>query len=387
MKHKYKGLLPTMAITTIKKDGDGNPNRAKYRIVALGNLDPHSWTKQDCFAPVLSQLELRLLVSLAARKKCIPKSGDITQAFCQSYLPEEEYYICIPPPGCFMTPPNTYWKLRKTLYGLKRSPRHFYDLASRLLQQLGLKKHPTSPCLFSGVLIPGHPPLYLGLYVDDFIYFSESTIVEEAFKARFSKLISIEWNGEVDYFLGVSFDCKRHEDSHVTITMHQQAFADHLLKIANLDTDTINPSTTPYRHGYAVDSIPKLPPSPNQKKLTHYMQTLIGRLNWLAISTRPDIASITNMLAKYMASPNSHHIAAAKRIIRYIKGTKDRGICFSSRTNEALNAFIKFPTNGPIQSMCDSNWGPQDASKPKPNTTPEELNLFKTRSVSGYIFK
>ena len=33
--------------------------------------------------------------------------------------------------------------------------------------------------------------------------------------------------------------------------------------------------------------------------------------------------------------------------------------------------------------MCDANWGPQDASKPTKN--PPELELFKTRSLSGYL--
>ena len=80
------GLLPTMAISTIKYDGDGNPLRAKYRIVALGNLDPSSWTKEDCFAPVMLHLELRLLTALAVQKQCIPKTADFVQAFCQSDL-------------------------------------------------------------------------------------------------------------------------------------------------------------------------------------------------------------------------------------------------------------------------------------------------------------
>jgi len=45
LKHKVKGILPTMAIATIKTDGDGNPVRAKYRIVTLGNMNPHQWSK------------------------------------------------------------------------------------------------------------------------------------------------------------------------------------------------------------------------------------------------------------------------------------------------------------------------------------------------------
>ena len=89
--------LPTIAISTIKKDSAGNTERAKYRICVLGNLDPHNWTKTECFPPVLSAVELRFLVNLAVKKKCIPKSGDASQAFCEAYLPEsEKIYLCHP---------------------------------------------------------------------------------------------------------------------------------------------------------------------------------------------------------------------------------------------------------------------------------------------------
>jgi len=46
--------LPGMAISTIKKNTEGHPIRVKYRIVGLGKLDPHTLSKQDCFAPVMS---------------------------------------------------------------------------------------------------------------------------------------------------------------------------------------------------------------------------------------------------------------------------------------------------------------------------------------------
>ena len=166
--------------------------------------------------------------------------------------------------------------------------------------------------------------------------------------------------------------------------MHQEAFIDHLLKISNLHDDTVNSVTTPYRKGFPIDAIPKLPESPNQKKLTKYMQTLVGSLNWLAISTRPDIATVTNLLAKYMSNPNTHHIEAAKRVIKYLKGTRERGITFTSHNTSTLNTFVKFPTKSTITSMCDANWGPQDASKPKQNDK-TVLDLFKTRSLSGFL--
>jgi deoxyuridine 5'-triphosphate nucleotidohydrolase len=386
-KHLYKGVMPTMAISTIKYDGSGAPIRAKYRIVALGNLDPHNWTKNDCFAPVLSHFELRFLTALAAQKKRIPKTGDVSQAFCQSSLPAGENYVCRPPAGCPITPPNIYWRLKKTLYGLRRSPRHFYNLAKKTLEDIGLTQHPTSPCLFFGTLIQGHPPLYLGLYVDDFIYFSESDAVENKFEEEFGQKLDTDFNGKIGYFLGINFTHDVSPSGDVTIMMSQEAFVDNLVQMANLADASVYEPKTPYRSGFPVDSIPHKPPTlaQDQAKLCHTMQTYLGCLNWLAISTRPDIATITNLLAKYTASPSPGHLTHVKHVIRYLKGTKSKGICFSTNPNSKIESFVKFPIDpSTVTSMCDANWGPQDQSKPRENEN-RQLDLFKTRSLSGFI--
>jgi len=94
--------LPTMAIATIKFDEHNKPKRAKYRIVVLGNLDYHHWSKADTAAPVLSQLELRLLTSLAVHHKRVLKNCDVKQAFVQSSLPDDEIYFLRPPVGCLL---------------------------------------------------------------------------------------------------------------------------------------------------------------------------------------------------------------------------------------------------------------------------------------------
>jgi deoxyuridine 5'-triphosphate nucleotidohydrolase len=386
MKHILGSLLPTMAISIIKHDEHGKPVRAKYRIVALGNLDPHNWSKNDCFAPVLSQMELRFLTALAAKNKCIPKTGDVTQAFCQSYLPEGEDYVCRPPPGCPLTPPGTYWKLKKTLYGLKRSPRHFYELARKTLLAIGLQQHPYSPCIFHGTIIEGEPPIYLGLYVDDFFYFSASRKVEQKFEKDFGKQIDMEFNGPVTYFLGIKFTTSRDENGDVSIQMSQEAFVDSLVQSANLDGDGVTEPRTPYRIGYPVDKIPdETYEEQTQIKMTHLYRVLIGSLNWLSVSTRPDISTITNMLAKYSNNPSKGHIDQAKRVIKYLKGTKSKGILFSSKQRSKLETFVKFPISpNEVTGLTDANWGPQDQSKPTP-TNNADLELFKSRSISGYL--
>ena len=90
------------------------------------------------------------------------------------------------------------------------------------------------------------------------------------------------------------------------------------------------------------------------------------------------------MCAKYMACPNRGHINHVKRVIRYLKGTKTKGISFSSKHNDSLSAYVKFPITNQIVSLCDANWGPQDQSVPPPNTT-QKVDLFKSRSVSGFL--
>eukprot|EP00957_Ditylum_brightwellii_P132180 10078819-Ditylum_brightwellii.AAC.1 len=55
---------------------------------------------------------------------------------------------------------------------------------------------------------------------------------------------------------------------------------------------------------------------------------MVGMLSWLAISTQPDLATIVNILAKHMGKPLKCHIEAAKRVARYVKGTKNLGIVF-----------------------------------------------------------
>jgi len=108
---KGRKALPSMAISTIKYDANNKPKRAKYHIVVPGNLDYHQWSKESTAAPVMSQLELRLLTSLAIYHKRTLKNLDIKQAFVQSSLPPTEEYFVRPPIGCPKSVPGTYWKL------------------------------------------------------------------------------------------------------------------------------------------------------------------------------------------------------------------------------------------------------------------------------------
>ena len=176
-----------------------------------------------------------------------------------------------------------------------------------------------------------------------------------------------------------------HNDGHLSVHLTQEAFTDTLVSSLNLDGPAVTCPATPYRSGLPVDKINQEEFDPSETpKLIAKMQSIIGSLTWLSTSTRPDIATITNILAKYTNKPSKGHIAAAKRVVKYLKGTRTYGIAFHSKTSAKLVSFVKFPidtTN--LLALTDANWGPQDQSKPP--KTPKQLELFKSRSLSGFI--
>ena len=386
MKHIYKTPLPTMAISTIKYNETGEPKRAKYRIVVLGNLDPNTWTKESCYAPVMSLMELRLLTAIAVSKNCALKNGDVKQAFCQAVLPPTEKYVLQPPPGCPLTPPNTLWLLQRTLYGLKRSPRHWYDKMTKMLEKVGLMKCPNSPCLFKGTVIPNAKPLYLGLYVDDFVYFSEDPKVERKFEELLGKQTNVDFMGQVSHFLGIRYQWRKTENR-TQVHLSQESFADQLINHAKMDNIATKTALTPYRSGCPVDALPKTKLLPQQRhKLETELRSYVGSLLWLSQATRPDLSTVTNILAKYQNQPTQQVIDAAKYVIRYIKGTKNKGIVFDSESPHQLISHTHFPVHtNKLIATADANWGPQDQSIPAPKATLQELDLFKTRSISGHL--
>jgi hypothetical protein len=149
----------------------------KCHIVILGNHDNHIWSKSSTAAPVMSQLELQFLTALAISQKRVLKNCDVKQAIVQSSLLDNEVYFVKPRKGCPQSAPGTYWRLIRSLYGLQCAPKLWFKKPH--LRSMGLRQSTTSPCIFTGVLIEGGPPIYVGIYVDNIIYFSGSNEVEQ----------------------------------------------------------------------------------------------------------------------------------------------------------------------------------------------------------------
>jgi hypothetical protein len=67
-------------------------------------------------------------------------------------------------------------------------------------------------------------------------------------------------------------------------------------------------------------------------------RSLIGKLNFLEKSTRPDIAYSVHQCARFTANPKLSHAEAVKNIVRYLKGTRTMGIILNPK-EQALECY------------------------------------------------
>ena len=68
-------------------------------------------------------------------------------------------------------------------------------------------------------------------------------------------------------------------------------------------------------------------------------RAMVGALQYLASCTRPDISYAVSQLARHQVSPRADHLIAAKRVLRYLKGTVERGIHYHPDGNNHIIAF------------------------------------------------
>jgi hypothetical protein len=187
------------------------PLWAKSQIVVLGNQEDCGWLKSDHFAPVLRFDSLQFLVSLAVQRHRGLKQGNCKNAFCQGILPPNKISIVCPPSGDPDAPKDEYWLLQKSLYGLRWSPRHWYQKIDAILRSIGLIPSPHDPCFYTG-FNPHDPlasaslvPLSLGLYVDNFVYFSEDPAIETLFERLLTEWVKVDFIGLMEWFWGIHF--------------------------------------------------------------------------------------------------------------------------------------------------------------------------------------
>jgi len=128
-----KSVVGCRWVYNIKTNSNGSIERYKARLVVKGYSPQYGMDHEETFAPVVKMTTIRTLIIVALVRQWHISQLDVKNAFLNGDLQEEVYMA--PPPGVSHDFGYVY-KLKKTLYGLKQTPRAWFEnflLCSHLL--------------------------------------------------------------------------------------------------------------------------------------------------------------------------------------------------------------------------------------------------------------
>ena len=210
--------------------------------------------------------------------------------------------------------PHHVCQLHKSLYGLKQALRAWFDRFTSQLLHLGFVASVADSSLF---IFHSHQTIiYLLLYVDDIIITGNSTSQVDHLVTALNSVFELKDLGDLSYFLGIQILPTR-----FGLTLCQSKYASDVLHRFSMENSkpTKTPSCpnsrlTPF-DGTAL-------PDPSEYR------SMVGALQYLTF-TRPDLSFSVHQLCQFMQHPTTSHLEAAKRVLRYVRGTLHFGIHFA----------------------------------------------------------
>ena len=295
---KEAKVLQSRFIFKLKKKNDGTVARYKARLVVKGFMQGFV---ESTYSPVVCFSTVRTALAVAVQRGYYIHQMDVRTAFLHGVI-DDDVFISPPKGSRIQIEEGKALKLKKGLYGLKQAPKLWYTKWNEVMEKLGMTALISDRCVFR------KGKIWVLLYVDDVIIIGEKMENVQDTKASLSGLLDMKDMGELSNFLGVSFtrDSKGGR-------LSQEHYVETIL--SQFGMKDCKPVSTPVENDdELVDENPT-----DQRKY----QELIGSLLFLSSRTRPDIAAAVNLLSRHCAHPLSKHMKAAKRVLRYLKGTKN----------------------------------------------------------------
>lgn len=302
-------------------------SKYKARLVAQGFSQVPGIDFHQTYAPVARQASVKLLVALAAQHDWELDCFDAKRAFLHGKLSEEIY---MKQPRGFEQYNETgmllVCLLLRSLYGLKQAAFDWYVTLCSLLRELGFTRSDVDLAVFffdktgdDGLRIV----CVIVWHVDDGLGGCNSRRFLDWVKLRIGERFGISDLGAVSLYLGIEIE-RRRETREVWI--HQESYIDHICEEYGLaDANPVSLPMDP-NHPFGRD----LDVYPNVPDLAHAYRKVVGELTYLATCSRPDIAQAVQRLAQQCACAELRHFAAAKRLLRYLKGTKSLRIHYGN---------------------------------------------------------
>jgi hypothetical protein len=319
-----------------KRNPIGDIVKWKARLCVDGSQQVHGRDYWETYASVVSWASVRLLLLLSTILNLKSRQVDYTQAFPQAPLDDPVYMRL--PQGFYVAPDHTlqqhsdptyhdrshFIKLKRNLYGCKQAARNWFAHLKKGLISLGFTPSKIDPCLYF------RHDCILAVYNDNCLIFArDDSTIDDLIKVL-SDIFLLQDQGDIQDYLGIRVS---KDATTKTIQMQQLGLIESILTNLNLLHDS-KPKDTP-----SLGILhPDRPGAPRQDPWNY--RSIIGKLNYLAQNTRPDLSFAVHQCARYSAAPTALHELAVKRIGRYLLYTKDKGLILHPKPDFRLNMFV-----------------------------------------------
>lgn len=312
-----------------KYDAQGRFKKPKSRLVANGKTQQEGIDFSETFSPVVKPVTIRTVLHTALAKDWDVQQLDVQNAFLHGNL-DETVYMTQPLGFINKDKPDHVCKLNRSIYGLRQAPRAWNARFVAFVTNIGFCQSKSDTSLF--VYRKGLDRAYLLLYVDDIIVTASSPQLRARIVNNLKTEFPMTDSGIIDSFLGIS---AQYNDK--GLFLNQSTYAAEILERAGMKD--CKPCATP------VDLKAKLSDKEGAPVAnpTEY-RSLAGALQYLTF-TRPDISYTVQQICLFMHDPREPHFAALKRILRYIQGTKAKGLQLLRGQKMALTVY------------SDADWG------------------------------
>ena len=315
---EVKNVRTIMAIWSFKRKRapDGKLLKHKARLCAHGGQQRWGVNYWETYSPVVNWMSVRLMLIISIIHDLPVCSVDFVLAFPQADLDTPVYMEL--PVGMEIEgaayPGEYIIELKKSLYGLKQSGLNWFQKLKKGLEDRGFKSSQIDPCVFIS------KTTICLVYVDDCIIISKQNKTIDNLIASLlngAKQFNLTDDGNLHNYIGVEFT--RHKNG--WLEMKQEFLIKRIIEA--LDHPDMNSTPIPsIKPGLFTDE-----EGPNQRQKWHY-RSVIGMLNYLEKTTRPDLAFAVHQAARFSINPKLSHERAVHRIVKYIVGTKDKGLLF-----------------------------------------------------------
>lgn len=328
---------PIMAVWSFKRKRNpvGEITKYKARLCCHGGQTIKGVHYQDTYSPVVSWTTVRILMILSLVNNWHARQIDFVLAFPQAKV-RTDIYMHIPDrfevkKGKLVLnekalPPSKQRevvKLIKNVYGLSDASLTWHLHIKKGLLQCGFKQSQVDPCLFMKDSI-----LFI-LYVDDAICLCPKKQQADIIIKKLMKMGYILTDeGSMSAYLGLQVE----KLDEMTISIKQPAFIERILKQMNLKDARL--------HDTPADCVLRRDENGNPRKNEFHYRSIIGQLNYLAATTRPDILFAVHQCARFCQDPKMSHEKAVKRIIRYLKKTKNEGLIMKVDRTKGVECFV-----------------------------------------------